>query len=167
MLKNNISKIVENIVKKYKTRDPFELCDMMDIEIMPFAFNESGMKGYFTSIENQKIIVINSNLDDFMQKFVCAHELGHAILHSHQTDLDSFYISSDIAKNEVNANYFASELIVSDKEILDKLEDYDNYFMIASELGISNEAMDFKIRMMIHKGYKLNEFMLTYGDFLR
>lgn len=75
----DIQKIVYNLIKKYGTDDPFELADSMNISIF---YEELGtINGYYNKPLRMKQIHINANLDDNMQKFTCAHELGHAILH--------------------------------------------------------------------------------------
>lgn len=53
-----------------------------------------------------------------MQRFVCSHELGHAVLHprSNTPFLRNKTLFS-IDKNEVEANTFAVELLMDDEKI--------------------------------------------------
>ncbi len=75
----NIPVRVKNIVKKWGTRDPFKLCKYLGIYV---TFKDLGenTKGCYQKIKGKKTIIINSNLDDFSKKVVCAHELGHGFV---------------------------------------------------------------------------------------
>ena len=59
------------------------------------------------------MIHINDDLGYFERMFVCAHELGHALLHPNdQTNKLSTYSAVSTLKKESEANYFATNLIV-------------------------------------------------------
>lgn len=169
-MRDYIAHRVKELVEKHGVRDPFALCDCLDIEILWKSMCEE-IKGYFFMYDGVKIIVINSELDDFMKKMVCAHELGHAILHEHIADREHFTVDFAVydlsAKPEFQANLFAGELLVQDEDVLEQLAIYDNYFDVANELSISPELLDFKIRMMQAKGHPLPDFVNCRGDFLK
>jgi Zn-dependent peptidase ImmA (M78 family) len=111
-----IKDIVNGLVETYKTNNPFELCDMLNINIM---YNNLGteIKGFFQRTPNGfEIIHINSILSYANKKYICAHELGHAILH---VDLSiSFFIENGLNnyrnKYESQADIFAAELLIPD-----------------------------------------------------
>ena len=167
MLYENIAEEVEHIVKRYNERDPFRLCRDMDI-IMLFQSMGSGggaVKGFYFEAFRISTITINSDLPEDVQRIIAAHELGHALLHRakstrlfHETSL---FNSRSQAEKE--ANFFAAELLVSDKEALEALEGGSDFFSAASALGIPPELLDFKLRMMKYKGYKLNNSPI-YGE---
>ncbi len=64
----------------------------------------------------KKYIFINSELSEFEQRVVCAHELGHAILHSSKKFEFMLDRTSLIRKSRVEeeANLFASWLLFND-----------------------------------------------------
>ncbi len=169
-MKSHVAELVAQLIEKYDERNPFALCREMDIEILKHSMCEE-IKGYFFCYEGVKIIVLNENLDSFTQKMVCAHELGHAFLHEYLADKNTFTADFSVfdmsARPELEANLFAGELLISDEEVLDLLPIYDNYFAIARELGVTPELLDFKIRMMRHKGHPLNDFANYRADFLK
>ena len=76
----DIRRRVKNLEKKYGTKNPYSLCSKLKIKIL---YSDLGdIKGIYKKILGNRFIVINENLDEFCQKVVLAHELGHAILHN-------------------------------------------------------------------------------------
>ena len=71
------------------------------------------MYGYYTQIKRIKFILINSNLSELEKRFVVAHELGHAILHSKISTPCLMHLKNinDI-KIEFEANKFAVQLLI-------------------------------------------------------
>lgn len=75
----DIQNVISRLIKKYKTNDPFEIADMLNISIF---YEELGtINGYYNKPLRMKQIHINVALSENMKKFTCAHELGHALLH--------------------------------------------------------------------------------------
>ena len=72
---------VEKLVKKYGTRDPYELCRLLGIKIH-YHDMQKKLKGFFYYQSRQKNIVIDSNVNKILERILIAHELGHAILHT-------------------------------------------------------------------------------------
>lgn len=106
-----IEKKVLSLVRKYNQRDPFTLAKKLGIEIIENDLGE--VFGYYTQINRIKFIFINSNLSESEKKFVCSHELGHAILHSKITTPCLMHLKNinDI-KIECEANQFAVQLLM-------------------------------------------------------
>ena len=77
----NIERITSNIVKKYNTDSPFELCDYLGINVIYQELPDC-VRGFFIKILKSFVVVINNTVDEDEAKVVCAHELGHIILHS-------------------------------------------------------------------------------------
>lgn len=111
----DIKRRVENLVNKYGTRNPYKLCKRMKINIL--YMDLGNIKGIYKKVVTNKFIAINENLDEFCQKVVLAHELGHAILHHSkeiQTLKDYDLFPSFSNQLEVEANIFAAELLIDD-----------------------------------------------------
>ena len=108
----NIRLRVNNLIKKYNTSDPLKLCDKLNIHVL---FRDLGsLKGYYKHPRGVKIVVVNSELSEFTQKIVLAHELGHAILHSSRSVAlmhNKILHYSSTVENE--ANKFAAELLLN------------------------------------------------------
>ncbi|WP_326100594.1 ImmA/IrrE family metallo-endopeptidase [Paenibacillus alvei] len=82
---------------------------------------------YYTKFR-QRYIVINNKISEEWQRVVCAHELGHDLLHfgvnRFFVDSHTFFLS---AKQERQANIFAVQLLTANDTIYDG-ESVFNYF---------------------------------------
>lgn len=111
-----IKKVVRQIIKKHKSNDPFQIAKEKNIIVL---FEELGSTlGFYSSYKRIKFIHINNQLEEMIQRFVCAHELGHAVLHprSNTPFLRANTLFS-VEKLEVEANTFAVELLLPDDVI--------------------------------------------------
>ena len=75
----DIKKIVNSLVKKYKTRNPFEIIKGMNVILVPVPLE--GVRGFYQYFQRNNIIYIDDSLPEHEQILVCAHELGHMLLH--------------------------------------------------------------------------------------
>ena len=112
----NVHNIVERTVNKYHTRSPYELADCMGITIQKCALGT--IRGYYLKKFRIKQIILNCDLTESEERFVIAHELGHAIMHENLNTpflLENTLFSKN--KFEREANTFAVELLVPDSTI--------------------------------------------------
>lgn len=112
-----IKNVVEKLTKKYQTNNPFELAYLMKIHVVPWNLHEE-INGFYKYYKRNKYIFINDNLDEPIQRFVCSHELGHALLHPRSNTpflRERTFFSLD--KIEVEANTFAVELLLPDEQL--------------------------------------------------
>lgn len=73
-----------------------------------------------------------------------------------------------IIPTEYEANLFAAELIISDEEILELLNDRDkSFFSMAKELYVPAELLDFKFRVLKNKGLKIESPYIAQSNFLK
>lgn len=111
-----IREIVEGLIEIYETRNVYELLDVLEITLIKKEL-PPGKKGrFFRDMYGNESIFIADNLDPVEEKCIIAHELGHAILH---VDISTHYYSENEllvkSKLEIQANYFASELLIEDE----------------------------------------------------
>lgn len=164
-----ISDKVKRLVKKYDETDPFRLCKYLGILVLFEDFSNK-LKGYFFQQSRIKIIVINSTLPEDVQRIICAHELGHALLHKQlaaKNTLNDFALFDATTKPEFEANIFAAELLISDDAVIEGIHDDLSFFGVASALYVPAELLDFKFRILKHKGYRLEAPLYSRGDFLK
>lgn len=94
-------------------RDPFTAASENGALI---SFKDLGsLKGAFFGALPQPAVVISSCIDENTQKIVCAHELGHFILHKNQNfscDGIDFALHSTIGILEREANLFAAAFLI-------------------------------------------------------
>ncbi len=108
-----IDKIVLGLVDMYRTNNPYELCDLLEVLIIKLEENNPILAWhnsvYFRYLNGQEVIYLRNNLNVHYEEFYLKHELGHAILH---TDIkNSLNINLiNINKIEKQANYFAFKL---------------------------------------------------------
>jgi len=109
---------VKSLIKKHKTNNPIKLAEALGIHVLFEPLKK--IKGYYISLQRNKFIVINSNLDYMEQLVVCAHELGHAILHPKVNCcfLKRFTLQCT-EKIEIEANRFCAYLLITDEMIKD------------------------------------------------
>lgn len=145
LLGKDIKTTVNTLVERYKTRNPFELAEYLNIMICDSDIGE--LKGFYIYKQRKRIIFINQNLQNTeaykFRDMVAAHELGHAIL----TPRCSCYFFSDDtfflkSKPEIEANTFAAELLISDLDIYSNPE--MNYSQLSRLLGYSEHLLHLK-----------------------
>ena len=122
MIKLNIKLRVLNLIARHRTRNPFKLARLLNIEIVYEDLGE--VRGFFKKILRRKYIFINNKLSEFDQKLVCAHELGNAVLHS--SNRIQFLIDNTklLRKSRIEdeANLFASWLLFPSDDIVEEFE---------------------------------------------
>jgi len=87
--------------------------------------SSSGLSGFAYQKDNERIIGVNKLESDERQRFTIAHELGHLFLHKNAVNYDQGGImlfrdghsSEGTDHREVQANRFAAELLMPEKDI--------------------------------------------------
>lgn len=110
MNNQHIHKLIKKITQKFNTANPFTICQKLGIIIVIEPLVDT--RGVYYYFKRNKIICIDSNLSEQDKLLVCAHELGHALLH---TKVNSLFLNSKTYLNttwyEVEANQFATQLL--------------------------------------------------------
>lgn len=107
--------LARDIKKNWHTNDPYKIAERLGITVL---HRDSCIKGFTAQTVKidgyPTIISINNAYTDFSKKVLCAHELGHALLH--ENCVNHFAItSSNVATNvEQEANLFAIALLSRD-----------------------------------------------------
>lgn len=139
----DIKKIVNSLVKKHKTRNPFEIIRGMNVILVPVPLE--GVRGFYQHFQRNNIIYIDDSLSEREQLQVCAHELGHMLLHKKANALFmDTYTGFNTTKYEKEADLFAMELLVSDEMILEFQEFTTD--QIARALGYDEELIKLRLK---------------------
>ena len=144
---SRVQKLVSYYIRKFNTRNPFELADCLGIL---YQVGNIGCSGCYIFLKNHRYIFLNQNLSEQEMMLVMAHELGHALLHRKE---NSYFIKNKTfllnSKNELEANLFAAELLISDDVILEYR--YYNYTteQISRLLGYDQALVELKMRHII------------------
>lgn len=165
-----ISRIADELTSKYQTRDPFEICKELDIRIRLKDLGKD-IKAYYFYQSRIRNIVVNWNVSETVRRILVAHELGHDRLHKDIAMLRGFQeieLFDRATPAEYEANLFAAELLIGDDELLELLNNEDKtFFDVARELYVPADLLDFKFRVLKHKGYRVHAPYLANGDFLK
>jgi len=139
----SIKRKVDELIKKYKTNNPYQIAKLKNIEIQYADLGNT--LGFYFHDSRIKFININNNLSTEMQRFVCAHELGHAILHPRSNTpflkKNTFF---SIDKIEVEANTFAVELLLLDEAIYEYRDSNLSMYEACEMHGIPRELSHLK-----------------------
>lgn len=107
-----IKHLVAYYTKKFKTRDPFEIADQLDIL---YQIGNCKYEGSYMFLKNHRYIFLSNKLSDIDLKLVMAHELGHALLDRKE---NCYFIRNKTflqnSKLERRANTFAAYLLIDD-----------------------------------------------------
>lgn len=163
---------VHRLKAKYKTDDPYEICDAMDITVSKkmMGRHEGSCKGFFINNSRCKTIVINDAQPALIQRIILVHELGHAVLHAGSTKVSAFHDTAVLDNTdclEYEANVFSAEFLLDDDEVLDLLKSGYSYFEVARNNCVPSELLDFKLQIMRSRGYDLIPPYLARGDYLK
>lgn len=117
-----IKRRVEQIVRKYRTRDPFEMIKGMNVILVYYPLE--GVHGFYQYFQRNNIIYLDERLSKNEQRFVLAHELGHMFLHK---KANAIFMDTrtqfNTDKFELEANTFAIDLLLPDS----LLEEYKEF----------------------------------------
>ena len=108
---NLVQRTVRDLLKKYRTSDPYLLADYLGVHVL-YVDNDELDEG-FTAVyvpAERPVIVLNNKFEHSKERyFYMAHELYHAINH---TDIVAFYHGGYNVKGKLEreANIFATYL---------------------------------------------------------
>ena len=138
----DINSLVSYIVKRHNSRNPFEIIRGMNtiLVVTPLV----GIRGFYQYFQRNNIIYIDENLSRHDQMFVCAHELGHMLLHK---KANTVFMDTKTCFNtnryEKEANKFAVELLIPNEIILENWQYTAE--QIASLTGYSEELIKLRL----------------------
>jgi len=139
----DIKSRVSKLVRRYKTRDPFEMVKGMNVVLVYYPL--VGIRGFYQYFKRNNIIYIDDSLLDSEKRFVLAHELGHMILHKRSNAI--FMDTRTCLKTsgfELEADMFAMHLLVSDEDI----HEYDGYTIeqMSRALGYRQKLIELRLK---------------------
>ena len=164
----NVIETVDKLIKKYDTRDPYELCQLLGIKIHFYDLQKK-LKGFFFYQSRQKNIVIDNNVNKVLERILVAHELGHAVLHTKVAMMKGFHeieVLDSGSKEEDEANFFAAELLLDDTTVLENLSEH-SFFETAKRLYVPAALLDYKFTLLRSKGEFVNPMYIRKSSFLK
>ena len=153
-----ILQIPEKLIKRFGTRDPFEIAHMLGYSVK--FINTKKQKGFCKILLNNFFIFINGNMSPQMQRMTCAHELGHLILHRDVLKRELFLAEMEIFditdQKELEANEFAASLLIDDEELLQLLREEYDVVTAASMLDVNVNMLMVKLLVMKNNGHSFD-----------
>lgn len=138
-----IDECIAEIIKRSNSNDILDIYSTFNINIIKANKNNLILKGnealYIRNYFDTEVVFIRDDLQYQYEKFILAHELGHALLH---TEIYVAAFNKDLlnkSKLERQANYFALKLLNIE---LDSTE-YEGYTIeqIAQALCVSQKSL--------------------------
>lgn len=144
----------DKLIAKYKNRDPFRIAKQCGIELI---IKELGaLKGFYKVIYRNPFIFLNKSLTRSEARLVCAHELGHHVLHREFAafGFEETSLFSPASRREYEANLFAAELLIADDEIRELAESGYTVEQIAAAIGMDTTLTGMKLAALQAKNAK-------------
>lgn len=156
----------EEIIRNFGGNDVFATAENSGAKV--WFRSLGGLKGFYLCEGGSRYIVINDELDKITETVVCAHELGHDVLHRELSDggirETTLFLASN--KTEREANLFAANILISDEDILDELSYHNSAAAVSASLGFPLEIIEYKLEILNFKGYRFNCGSVN-NDFLK
>ena len=141
-MRQNVKTIVNNLISKYGTRNPYELCDYTNTIYQICDIGD--VLGCYLLIKRQKCIMLNQKIIGTpMEKFILSHELGHSQLHRKN---DCYFYGSTLFSKlkEENESQHIRRRTSDTRFII-----YENPGMTKSQIarlaGYDEKIMEFKV----------------------
>jgi len=142
-----IVEIVNGLIEVYKTRNVYELLDLLEITLIKKKLINDEKGRFLRDMFGNETIFISNELANEEERIVIAHELGHLILHTHLST--SYYTENQLInknKLEVEANKFAAELLIPDDV---NIYEYETIQQLACYLEVPEELVRLKYKDVI------------------
>lgn len=129
----DIISLARDIKKTLHTNDPYKIAERLGIVVLHRDNCFNGFTAQTVKFDGYPTIIsINNAYTEFSKKVLCAHEIGHALLHA--DSINHFAITSKNISTSVEqeANLFAIALLANDNidSYIDMpLENMSNYLL--------------------------------------
>lgn len=139
-------RIAESLVRKYKTRDPFRIAKELGYVVVRTSLQE--IRGFWHHTQRQHIIFVDDALPEPVARFVCAHEIGHVLMHR---GYNRIYMDSNTYfptnRQEIEADHFAVDLLYDD----DDLRFFADYpiQLAADYMGTSVSLAEYRMKQLV------------------
>lgn len=149
-----IRRIVEELLDRYQIKEPpvdvEKICEKHGLSVL--RKDVESISGFIVRNDGKTVIGVNSSNVQVRQRFTIAHELGHYLLHSPNTDdvhIDSGFevrfrdelSSQGTDRSEQEANFFAAELLMPQKFLESDLKNIGNLDLVDGEFLESLENL--------------------------
>jgi Zn-dependent peptidase ImmA (M78 family) len=128
MNKEKIINLAIEIKNRYGNKNITKICKLLEIKISEVHFRPEVSPAYTIRSGNKPLICLNSHYTEKSKNILCAHELGHVLLHDTKLS-NHFNGSNDI--EEYEANLFAVALLFNEDDLCISILSMNNYMLKA------------------------------------
>ena len=116
MRAKKILDLADGFKRQWNTNDPYEIAERLGITVLfrdtcPKDFTAQTLRAY----SYPPVISINDAYTESSKRLLCAHELGHALLHENCVNYFATTKSNVLQDVEREANLFALALLLDDE----------------------------------------------------
>lgn len=161
-------RIAESALKKYKTRNPYEIIDAKHIKLWPFEEPET-LLGVYKVWTRTQYIGINKAADEVQKLTGVLHELGHS-LNDYRAAASGFefkdnfgFFSMSAAPMENSANLTGAELYIEDDYILEQIY-YEQYQRLVAYINAHMDHYRTALAKMQFEHEQIQEFYDIHSD---
>ena len=152
----------QDLAVRLGSRNPYALLDYICAVLrIVYEFDQNGLKGFVTIMNDVSYVVINGNLPELEKKIVAGHEAAHLVLHKKEILLSGagtfkdFGLYDNSGKMEFEANSFLSDFLVSDEQVMEIiLSTNTDFYSAAKQLELPPPLFSFKLYSMTRRGFK-------------
>lgn len=110
--RERIESAAAGLREKWQTANPFELCDYLEIPVL-WQDLPTNTGGFCVSLRGRTVVVLNQQAPAEQREYLCAHELGHVLLHNRVNSVRMELLTNlSVPKLENEADYFAACLLM-------------------------------------------------------
>ncbi len=115
-----IKNSADGLAARFGTSDPFEICEGLEVCVLRLTLPHN-IRGFYTFTMGIQMIYLNAEISEEQElRAVCAHELGHAVLHANHNFMflkeNTDFIA---ARFEREADLFAGYLLLDEQTVYD------------------------------------------------
>lgn len=166
---DEIVKIVNRLIKRCGTRNPYKVADELGIHILYRDFTKQ--RGAYKVILKNRFIFLQNGLQPVIEQIVLWHEIGHDVLHRQEAvsagGFKEFNIF-DMRENrmEYEANVFAAQASLPDDTIIEYIKQGYDIQQIARCMHSDINLVALKVDTLNSQGYNFRK-QEHRNDFLR
>ena len=128
--REDIIRYARELRREYHTQSPYKLAEHFGIRVVDGFHTDVSRKAFTVKMEAYPtMIMLNAAYDEKSRMVLCAHELGHALLHEEGMNHFSVNEKNVFTNTEYEANLFAVSLLFDDDQFNIPISEMSNYIL--------------------------------------
>ncbi len=128
--REDIIRYARELRREYHTQNPYKLAEHFGIRVVDGFHTDVSRKAFTVKMETYPtMIMLNAAYDKKSRMVLCAHELGHALLHEEGMNHFSVNEKNVFTNTEYEANLFAVSLLFDDDQFNMPISEMSNYIL--------------------------------------